>query len=273
LLYQERTFFSILQVRRGLHGRTHEFVHGNTRHGLQMRSDDPRQRRKPLLYYYPTSPIGQVFQAFHGPHAKERLAVIGLGIGALASYGETGQEFSFFEIDPAVERIARDSRYFTYLNDAEARGVRVRVVLGDARLSLQRESDSPYGLLVVDAFTGDAIPTHLLTREAVQLYLRQLAEDGLLAFHITNDYLNLGPVLGDQARAAQLVGLIQDDLVLSEDERRQGKAPSRWVVLARQPAALGRLPESGRWQPLAGHREPRPWSDDFSNVLSTLRWN
>jgi hypothetical protein len=273
LLHQERTFFSILQVRRGTAGRTHELAHGNVRHGLQVRSDDPRQRRLPLLYFFPTGPIGQVFQALRGPRAPERVAVIGLGAGTLASYGEKGQEFTFFEIDPAVERIARDPRYFTYLADAEARGVRVRTVLGDARLSLAREPGGRYGLLVVDAFTGDSIPTHLLTAEAVRLYLERLTDDGLLAFHITNDYLDLGPVLGDEAHAAGLVGLIQDDADLSAEEARRGKAPSTWVVLARDPAAFGPLPASGRWKPLRGRPGARAWTDDYSNVLGTLRWD
>jgi hypothetical protein len=273
LLHQERTFFSILQVRRGTAGRMHEFAHGNIRHGLQIRSDDPRQRRLPLVYYFPTGPIGQVFQSLGGPQAKDRVAVIGLGIGTLASYGETGQEFTFFEIDPAVKRIARDPQYFSYLADAEARGVRVRTVLGDARLSLQREPQGRYGLLVVDAFTGDSIPTHLLTGEAVRLYLERLTDDGLLAFHITNDYLDLGPVLGDAASAAGLVGLIQNDAVLSVEEQRRGKAHSTWVVLARHPAAFGPLPAQGRWKPLAGRPGARAWTDDYSNVLGTLRWN
>jgi hypothetical protein len=273
LLYQERTFFSILQVRRGTEGRTHEFAHGNIRHGLQIHSDDARQRRLPLLYFFPTGPIGQVFQAFRGPRAKERVAVIGLGIGTLASYGEAGQEFTFFEIDPAVERIARDPRYFTYLADAEARGLRVRTVLGDARLSLQRESEGRYGMLVVDAFTGDSIPTHLLTSEAVRLYLDRLTDDGVLAFHITNEYLDLAPILAGAAQAADLVSMIQHDTDPAVEELRRGKAPSTWVVLARRRAALGPLPEQGRWQPLTAPPGTRAWTDDYSNVLGTLRWN
>jgi hypothetical protein len=214
-----------------------------------------------------------VFQAFQGPQAKERVGIIGLGVGALASYGETGQEFTFFEIDPAVERIARDPRYFTYLADAEARGVQVRSVLGDARLSLRHEPEGTYGLLVVDAFTGDSIPTHLLTGEAVRLYLERLTDDGLLAFHVTNDYLDLGPVLGDEAQAAGLVGLIQYDADLSHEELRRGKTPSTWVVLARQMAAFGPLSSQRRWKPLTGRSGARAWTDDYSNVLGTLRWN
>jgi spermidine synthase len=214
-----------------------------------------------------------VFQAFRGPQTKDRVAVIGLGVGTLASYGESGQEFTFFEIDPAVERIARDPRYFTYLSDAEVRGVRVRTVLGDARLALQREPRAHYSLLVVDAFTGDSIPTHLLTGEAVRLYLESLTDDGLIAFHITNGYLDLGPVLGDAAQAAGLVGLIQNDAVLSTEEGRRGKVPSTWVVLARHLATLGPLRAQGRWKPLTGRPSARAWTDNYSNVLGSLRWD
>jgi hypothetical protein len=271
LLYRERNFFGVLRVERGTEGRTHSFIHGNVRHGLQIRSPDPRQRRLPLVYYFPTGPIGQVFHAFRGPRARPRVAVVGLGVGSLAGYGEAGQEFTFFEIDPSVERIARDPRFFTYLSDAEARGARVRTVLGDARLSLEREGQARYGLLVVDAFTGDAIPTHLLTREALGLYLDRLEADGVLAFHITNDYLDLRTVLGDLARAMGLAALVQDDPG-SEDEARRGKAPSVWVLLACHPGAFGDLAGSPRWQPLAGRPGARMWTDDYSNVLGVLRW-
>jgi hypothetical protein len=270
-LHRERTFFGVLRVERGTRGRTHTFVHGNVRHGVQLRSDDPRQRRLPLLYYFPTGPAGQVFATLRGAGAKARVAVIGLGVGALAGYGEPGQEFTFFEIDPAVDRIARDPRYFTYLADAQARGVRVRTVLGDARLSLQQAGGDRYGLLVLDAFSGDAVPTHLLTREAVALYLERVAADGLLAFHVTNDYLDLRPVLAAQARDLGLVGLVQEDGA-SEEEARRGKSPSTWVVLARRPADLAGLANSPRWRPLTGRPGDRAWTDDYSNVLGVMRW-
>lgn len=271
ILHQERNFFSVLRVERGTAGRTHTLVHGSVRHGLQIWSENPRQRRLPLTYYYPTGPIGQIFNAFRGKDAKTRVAVIGLGAGTLASYGEAGQQFTFFEIDPAVERIALDNRYFTYLADAMNRGVQVRTVLGDARLSLERDKEGPYELLVVDAFSGDAVPTHLLTHEAVQLYLAKTTDSGLLAFHITNDYLDLRPVLAQQAQAAGLVALVQDDDV-SEEEARRGKSPSLWVVLARRRDAFGMLASNPRWKPLVGRAGASLWTDDYSNVLGVMHW-
>jgi hypothetical protein len=160
LVNEERTFFGVYRIVRDSEDVTCALLHGQTWHGMQIQSGDPRLRRVPLLYYFPTGPIGQVFFAFHGPHAKARTAVIGLGIGDLAGYAESGQEFTFYEIDPGVAQIARDSRYFTFLADAEARGAKVRVVLGDARLALQRDQDHRYGMIILDAFSDDAIPAH-----------------------------------------------------------------------------------------------------------------
>src|SRR5439155_6829326 len=151
--------------------------HGNTVHGRQ--SVEPDRRREPLTYYHPTGPIGQVFAAFSGAAAKSQVGVVGLGTGSLAAYGASGQQFTYYEIDPAVDRLAHDTRYFTFVHDSPAR---VEVILGDARLTLADAPPRQYGLLVIDAFSSDAIPLHLLTREALQLYLDKLADDGLLAF-------------------------------------------------------------------------------------------
>jgi hypothetical protein len=270
-IHRERSFFSVLKVLRGSRGVTHTFVHGNVRHGIQNRSPDPRQRRLPLLYYFPTGPIGQVFQALRAAKGVPPVAIVGLGIGSLASYGEKNQELTFFEIDPAVERIARGPNYFTYLSDAEARGAQLRVELGDARISLRREPEKHYGLFVVDAFSGDAIPTHLLTQEAIQLYQSKLKEDGMLAFHITNNYLDLKPVLAAQARAAGLVALVQDDQP-SDEEARRNKAPSTWVVMARQTSDLVGLAVSPRWRSLQSKPGPYLWTDDYSSIFRLLSW-
>jgi hypothetical protein len=272
LVHRERSFFGVLRVLRGTDGRTNTFVHGNVRHGIQLRSADPRQRRLPMVYYFPTGPAGQVFQEFHGPRAKGKVGLIGLGIGSLASYAEAGQEFTFFEIDPAVERLARDIDSFTYLVDAEARGARVRVVLGDARLTLRREPEASFDMIVLDAFSGDAIPTHLLTREAMQVYLNKLNERGILLLHITNDYLDLRPVLADQATAAGLFALVQEDSRLSSEELRRGKVPSTWAVMARRKEDLGKLTEDTRWQRLSRRDGSSAWTDDFSNILQVFRW-
>jgi spermidine synthase len=273
VVHEERTFFGIYRIVRGSERNTSALLHGHVWHGMQIDSDDARLRRLPLLYYSQASPIGQLFFAFHGSPSKSRVAVIGLGIGSLAGYADAGQEFTFFEIDRGVARIARDSRYFTFLADAEARGATVRIVPGDGRLSLEWEQNRRYGMIILDAFTGDAIPAHLLTREAFQMYMDHLEEDGLLALHITNDYVNLEPIIAELAWDQKLVALIQNYRELSLEDCRRGQTPSIWAVVARQRKHLGSLPESKRWKYLERPPTSILWRDDYTNLLPILRWN
>jgi spermidine synthase len=272
MVAETRTFFGVYRIVRDSDEKTHALMHGHVLHGMQLDSTDRLQRRLPLLYYSQSSPIGQVFFAFHGAPGKDRVAVIGLGIGNLAAYADPGQEFTFYEIDPGVAEIARDRRYFTYLGDAEARGAIVRVLLGDGRVNLQREHDRRFGMIVLDAFSGDAIPAHLLTREAFELYLDRLEDDGILALHITNDHVDLAPIVAELALDQKLVALIQTDGVSLED-RRHGLAASTWVLLARRQEHLGSLSESKRWRDLERGSYPILWRDDYTNLLPILRWN
>jgi hypothetical protein len=273
LVNEQRTFFGVYRIVRDSDGKACVLLHGQVWQGMQVQSDNRRDRRPPLLYYFPTSPIGQVFYAFHGPTGKARTAIIGLGIGNLAGYADSGQEFTFYEIDPGVAAIARDSRYFNYLTDAEERGANVRVVLGDGRLALERDHNRRFGMIILDAFSGDAIPAHLLTQEAFRLYLDHLEEDGLVALHITNDHVNLEPIVAELAYDQKLVALVQADTELSPEERQRGKAPSTWVVLARRPEHLGPLIESNRWKALKRRSSPILWRDDYTNLLPILRWD
>jgi hypothetical protein len=270
---EERTFFGVFRVIRDDEGKSCVLLHGQIWQGMQNQSEDRWARRVPLLYYFPTSPIGQVFQAFHGSQGKARTAIIGMGIGNLAGYAESGQEFVFYEIDPVVERIARDRRYFHYLDDAENRGAAIKVILGDGRLGMQQDSAGRFGMIIIDAFSGDAIPTHLLTREAFQLYLEHLDEDGLLAIHISNDHVDLEPIVAELARDQELVALIQADTKISREERERGKAPSTWVVIARHRQHLGPLGESSRWKLLELRSSSILWRDDYTNLWPIIRWN
>jgi hypothetical protein len=208
VMFRDRGFFGVHRITLDQTRRWRELIHGGIVHGMQ--SPDPALRREPTAYFHRSGPIGQVFTAL-GPSAMtSRVAVIGLGIGTLAAYGAPGEDWTFYEIDPAVERIARDSRYFTYLADSPAS---VHVVLGDARLKLADAPDRKYTLIVLDAFASDAIPVHLITREALQLYVSKLGAHGVIAFHVSNRYVDLPPVLGALARDAHLVALAQDDVI------------------------------------------------------------
>lgn len=210
--------------------------------------------------------MGQVFTSFSDELVGGRLGFVGLGTGALAAYGRTGQSMTFFEIDRATEKIARDPRLFRYLADSKAE---VEVVLGDGRLSLQDESAGKFDLLVLDAFSSDAIPVHLLTKEAVELYQSRLRPRGLLLFHISNRHLDLAPVIANIARVTGLSGVRQFDPTFDAD---QGRLPSSWIVLTNDDDRLGRLASDPLWSDLreAG-TSGRPWTDDFSHVLGALR--
>jgi hypothetical protein len=268
VIYRGRSFFGAFRVLQDdiLHERL--FIHGATVHGGQ--GLEPGRHAEPMAYYTRSSPVGQVFEAFSGDRAKSDVGMIGLGVGTLAAYGESRQRWTFFEIDPAVERLARDARYFTYLADARAN---VRVVLGDARISLRAEPAGEFGLLVLDAFSGDSVPVHLVTREALRLYLDKVDQHGVLLFHVSNRYLDLRPVLDALAKDANLVALTEDDLIVSDEALRGGKLPSRWVAMARCVEDLGPIAHDPRWQALATDKPLSVWTDDFSNLFALLRWH
>jgi hypothetical protein len=267
LMHRERGFFGILTITRDSHG-FHSLTHGHILHGMQ-RFEPESARHEALTYYHRTGPIGQVFEAIIEPNHKEHIAVVGLGAGTMASYGEPGQEFTFYEINPAVERIARNPSYFTYLSDCRANW---SVKLGDARLSLTQAPDHYYDLIAVDAFSSDAIPVHLITREAIELYFDKLREDGILALHISNRYLDLEPVARDLASDLGLLCRVENDNSRTEEEKQHGKSTSTWVLLVRQEADLGPLATDTRWRPPSDQLGPALWTDDFSNILEVFMW-
>jgi hypothetical protein len=273
-LHVERTFFGVHRVTRDEAGRFHQLVHGTTVHGRQRW--DPHPVFEPSSYYTTSGPVGDVFQAYQAGRAAPRVAVVGLGAGTLAWYAAgRAEEWTFFEIDPTVERIARDPRYFTYLRDAFPDTSRLKIVLGDARLNLGRAPHRHYGLIVLDAFNSDAVPLHLLTREALQLYLDRLAPRGLIALHTSSGHLDFKPVLARLAASVQppLVCYARADADedITRAERALGKEQSEWVVLARAPADLGRLVAAEtEWRRLHGSPAAPLWTDDFSNLFSVL---
>jgi spermidine synthase len=194
------------------------------------------------------------------------VAVVGLGIGTMATYVRPDQHWTFYEIDPAVERIARNSTYFTYMKNC---GDQCGVVLGDARLSLARPDTPMFGLIVLDAFSSDSIPIHLMTSEAFSLYLRRLSPGGAIAFHISNRHLTLAPILARLAAEHGLVAIEQKDWVGST-VLENGKTSSDWVVLARDRASFGPLASDSRWITPAARSTTPLWTDDFSNILGAV---
>jgi hypothetical protein len=265
-LFTGRNFFGVKRVTAsGPQGAYHTFHHGRTVHGLQ----DKRRPHVPLAYFHPTGPMGDVFAHYHRAHTPRRVAIIGLGAGALATYAETRDAFDFFEIDPEVARIAEDPAYFTFLSDCRGDW---QNILGDGRIQIEKMPDGAYGLIIIDAFSSDAIPTHLLTREALRLYLAKLNQRGIVVFHISNRYHDLAPLLRALADDAGLVCRMRDDTRISDAETAQGKFPSRYLAMAREDAILDRLSYPGMWDQLGATRVLAPWTDQYSNVLSVVRF-
>jgi hypothetical protein len=266
VLHRSRTFFGVYRVSVDRSGRYHALAHGTTLHGMQAL--EPASRSEPLTYYHRTGPFGQAQAKLPNRATAQQIAVIGLGVGTLAAYVQPGQQWTFFEIDPEVERIARTSAYFTYLDACQSQ---CRVVLGDARLSLARDGASRYDLIVLDAFSSDAIPVHLLTREALSLYVSRLAPGGALAFHISNGHLSLGPIIARLAADHGLVAIDQLERITAGWP--EGKKASHWSILARSGADLGALSEDLRWTPLVATASAPLWTDDFSNLVGVLNVN
>ena len=265
-LHVARNFFGTTRVTTNATSTVNSLFSGNTVHGRQF-ADQSRQC-EPLSYHHENGPLGQVMAVYNAAPANGHVAVIGLGVGAMAAYSQPAQEWTFYELDPDVINLARNSQHFTYLQHC-ARGA-MNVIEGDARLNLQNAPDDHYGLIVLDAFSSDAIPIHLVTQQALDLYLSKLAEGGMMAFHISNRSLNLKPVLGDLAASRNLICIAFDDLQPGPFE---AKDPSQWVVMARSAPEISNLSINSQWQQLEGRKGVRVWSDDFSNILRAIRWD
>jgi hypothetical protein len=266
-LHRERSFFGVWQVQVDPSMKFVMLQNGTTTHGIQSR--EAARRQEPLSYFHRTGPAGQVFALLSGSKTGVPVAVIGLGTGSLACHGVRGQPFTFYEIDPAAVRIAGNPRYFTFLESCPPT---IQIVMGDARRSLAAARDRQYGLIVLDAFSSDAIPSHLLTREALRLYLGKLTESGVLAFHISNRYLDLAPTVGNLAHDAGLVARARLESKVSDKEAAEGKTASHWTVLARRAEDLGALAADPRWSPLLPRPDKQLWTDDFSNIFEVVKW-
>jgi hypothetical protein len=248
-VHSERSFFGVSRIKEDREG-YRILMHGHIVHGAQ----NPKAPREPQLYYNAQGPLGPFFDKARTLGLTGRVGVIGLGTGMIASYGRAGERWTFYEIDPAVERIAR--AYFSYLADSPAAP---DVKIGDGRRSLAQEPNGSFGLIVIDAFSGDALPAHLMTREALQLYLSKVSERGWLLFNIASNYLELRPVLANLAADAGLQAALLDDTPLADRWRTR----TRWVVLSRAAAGLGR--------PLGGDTSA-VWTDDYSNVIRVFNF-
>jgi SAM-dependent methyltransferase len=257
-----RNFYGVLRVQEtgdDVNGQRRQLIHGNIMHGKQyLRSD---LKREPTSYYSASSGIGRVIEAMHPRKDPIKVGVIGLGAGTIAAYGSKGDIYRFYDINPGVIDIAK--RDFSYLNDSDAT---IELPLGDARLNLEREPPQNFDVLAIDAFSSDAIPVHLITKEAVEVYLRHMKPDGVIAFHVTNRYLDLVPVVEGIANELDL-----HTLWISDDGNLQLANSSSWVLVAKDPARLSDPKLAEPATNISARRDWRVWTDDFNNLLQVLK--
>lgn len=263
ILSYERSFFAAYKVFEREYrdaGRFRKFSHGTTTHGAQ--SLDPEKASIPVSYHHPEGPVGQILQAI--PH--KQVLVVGLGAGAMTAYAKEGTHFDVYEIDPLVEEIARE--HFTYLQMC---GDRCTVKIGDGRKLVADEPDGKYDIIFLDAYNSDAVPTHLLTREALDLYLSKLAPDGVVVFHVSNRYLDIEGVVGAIVEDAGLVSRTQLHVPPKKERRRRQIDASCYTVVAREESHLRTLALGPRWKPTKPANVL--WTDDFTNVVSVFEWD
>jgi SAM-dependent methyltransferase len=256
-LYAGRNFFGVKTVVEDPVRRLRTLMHGDTVHGIE--STDPALSGRPLSYYHRSGPAGDVMSGIPR-RGLQRLGIVGLGAGSMAAYAGTERRMTFFDIDPQVESIAR--QFFTYLDTC---GTNCDVVIGDGRLELRRTPDRYFNLLMLDAFSSDAIPAHLVSREALQLYLSKITPDGVLVFHVTNRYLDVVRLVSAALSDAHLVSFLRRDVGSNLTE---GRAHADYIVAARRLEDLGSIPQMSGWAQVKESAFFQVWTDDYSNLLT-----
>jgi len=264
LVFADRSFFGVSRVIEGSSHAYHLLQHGSTAHGRQ--NLPAGTSCEPESYYNVRGPIGDVFRTA-GPF--NTVGVVGLGSGALSCYAEPGHSWTFFEIDPLVERIARDPALFTFLQNTRGQ---IDVKIGDGRKRMEEAVPASFDLIVIDAFSSDAIPVHLLTREALELYLSRLKPGGVIALHISNAFLRLEPVVSAVVASTGLHGLTKLDDEIPAADAARGRYQTHWVAITATGERLTTLAAQPGWRPLRSEARIRAWTDDYSNLLNSIQW-
>jgi len=262
--YVGRNFFGVKKVLDEPDTHLRKFLHGDTLHGIE--STDPARAGKPLSYYYPDGSVANVVEMLRERGPQQRFGVVGLGSGTMAAYADAGHHVTFYEIDPSIEPIAR--QYFTFLNRC---GSNCDVVIGDGRLQLVRADNESFDLLMLDAFSSDSVPTHLVSREALELYLSKLARDGILLFHVSNRFLDVERLVSSLVIDRGLVAFSRFDD--AGELRKEGKSSANHLVAARRLEDLGPIAANPNWKRVTRPTDFQLWTDDYSNLLSLIRWH
>lgn len=268
-LFLERNFYGVLKVTYDPTRNANLIIHGNTLHSIQSR--DPADALFPTGYFYSDGPMSTVFD-----HAVARgygqIAVAGLGAGGVACYAHPGQHWTYYEIDPAMKRVAEDPEYFTFLKECyPENGATYEVKLGDARMEMAMEPNEKFDLIVLNAFSSSSPPLHLLTEEAVGVYLSKLKPEGILAFNASNRHLELEPALAAIAKSKGLAFLNAKDVIKSVEEKKRGKMNSSICLMVRSEALLEPFSGDSRWTGTPD-KLPRVWTDQYTDILGSMKW-
>lgn len=261
-IYMARDFFGVKGVKYDLDTNSRRLLHGDTLHGIE--SMDPDLIGHPVAYYDPTGPVGDVMDMLSDRGGDQHVGVVGLGTGSMAGWTAPFRHITFFDIDRQVVDIAMN--YFTFLPSC---GKNCDVIVGDGRLSIEKANAGEFDLIMLDAFNSDSIPAHLVSREAIRMYLTKLKPEGLLLFHVSNRYMDVEALISAVVTDANLEALVRHD----DAQQNDLKARSHFIVAARNPGALGELERDGNWEKVKKPDAVAPWTDDYSNMLAILRWH
>ena len=259
-IYTARNFFGVKGVKFDPGTNSRRLLHGDTLHGIE--GMDPELVGRPVSYYDETGPVGDVMKMLSN-RGVQHIGVVGLGTGSMAGWTAPYRRITFFDIDPQVYEIA--STFFTFLPSC---GTNCDVVLGDGRLSIEKANAGEFDLLMLDAFNSDSIPAHLVSREAIRMYLTKLKPDGLLMFHVSNRYMDVEALISAVVTDAGLESLLRHD----DEQQTELKTRSHYVVAARNAESLGSLEHDENWVKVKKPPSVAPWTDDYSNMLAILRW-
>jgi hypothetical protein len=260
-IFRERNFFGVSRVLYDDKLKANKYIHGTTNHGMQSKLEE--YRLKPQAYY---TGVHDFIDLLPDDVQQKPVAITGLGIGTLACYIKDNQDVDIYEIDPVVIKIANNDKLFTYMRDCKGNK---NTILGDARINLQKASEKKYGIMLMDAYSSDSLPIHLLTKEALQIYLDKLDDNGVIAFHISNRHLDLKPVLSGLSDALNLTGysVIYKHKPMSKNDLR---TTNEWVLLSKNPNIFQKISNNKKWQPLDNNKQIL-WTDDYSSIFSILK--
>jgi len=265
-VYVGRNFFGAKRIVENEQKTIRYLIHGTILHGAQF--IDVTRQGEPLSYYHRKGPVGDVFTALSETKGNLNVAVIGLGVGSTASYIGEGSKITFFEIDSAIKDIAVDKQYFNFLSSMSGA---FEIIVGDGRLLLNKAADGIYDVIILDAFSSDSIPIHLLTREAIDLYRSKIGASGILVFHISNRFFDLKPVLAKHAEVFGMTAVSKHDQKLSS-EIEMDRFPSEYAVIGKTGSeVIDRLQKMGGWEALVVNPSVTSWTDKYANIIRLLK--